>query len=153
MIMGKLDKRYVVVASATQDGILKKEDYNKIFSSGSNGQVLTWNNGAPEWGSVGSAFSASSLSNPGYATFSNGLMMQWGYANHSYDTLNPTDHTVTFATPFPTECFTVIATLGGYADGVNMAVWSYNTTSFVVRTYEWQDGIQNIDVTYVAFGN
>jgi hypothetical protein len=44
----KLDYRFVVPATTTQDGILKKEDYSKLFSGGSNGQVLTWDSG-PTW--------------------------------------------------------------------------------------------------------
>lgn len=84
----KLDYRFVVPATSTQDGILKKGDYNKLFSGGSNGQVLTWNNG-PTWGSINtdgfSAFSATNLTNPGYIKFKNGLIFQWGRVFLSHD--------------------------------------------------------------------
>jgi hypothetical protein len=104
---------------------------------------------------------ARSLTNNGYLTLSDGLIIQWGRGTAASNT-SGTSTTVTFSTAniaFPTACFAVWVQLENLASGgvVSGASWAL-ITALSATAFTWQRGnTSNLDAAkdyfWLAIGN
>lgn len=104
---------------------------------------------------------ARSLTNNGYLTLSDGLIIQWGRGTAASNT-SGTSTTVTFATAniaFPTACFAVLVQLENLASGGAVAGTSWAlVTALSATAFTWQRGNNgNLDTAkdyfWLAIGN
>ena len=83
---------------------------------------------------------AGSATNNGYQTLPGGIIMQWGSVVSGAE-----PGTVTFPTPFPNNCFMVVATNNVDSNSITTAVYNWNKTGF---TYD-----KTVSLTWMAIGN
>lgn len=99
----------------------------------------------------GDGITQSSLNENGYAKFKNGLIIQWGkmILNTGHELITQTggigfdgDSRISFPTQFPTKCFSVVATLGGFLSPSATSFYVYDLdvrilVTRITNSYFW----------------
>lgn len=113
-----------------------------VISTGAVG-VITQNTG------LGATWGASSIAVPGYMTFPNGLIHQWG----TFTAPASGAVTVTFPLAFPSACFGVVNSQGSSTSyGYPFSVSSISPTQFVTDGAA-AGGVNAVTCYYFAFGH
>lgn len=100
-----------------------------------------------------------SLGNNGYIMFPTwlgGMVMQWGFFSSAFSATVATDYTVSWPIAFPKAVyFAQVQNIGGVdiGSGVNLAMYSKNTTSALARLTKSGQAYSNNTFSWIAIGS
>ena len=93
-------------------------------------------------------FGDTDLSDPGYVTFSNGFMIQWGFDVSTQSA----EETFFFPTPFANECFSITTNITEPNTKNALSISSIDKTKFIIDRHGDMGGGDK-DFNYIAVGN
>lgn len=129
-------------ATTTQKGVARFATASEVTNRTNVSAAITPANVAQTFGA--------SLSENGWCRLPNGLIMQWGVANHG-DISYTTNIPVTFNIAFPTSVFSITANEGGLQPcAINVINKTVN--GFTAAVTEFNQNVQSGNINWIAIG-